>query len=353
MTLQSAKILIIVRMDGQRSFRSARAILNRCSNDKNMIIDNKTIFIIGPTAVGKTELAINLASAYGSEIISADSMQIYRSLDIGTAKPSKEQLSRVPHHMIDIVEPTDSFTVADYKAMAEEITITLRENGIRPMIVGGTGLYINSLIYNMDFSGSGRIDGFREEYEELAEVHGNQYIYDILISKDPMAADKVHPNNRKRIIRALERVEFGREEEGLTEFKNSFEANPLYEPIIFLLTREREELIKRIDLRVDQIIEAGLENEVKSLVDSGLSSSDISMLGIGYKEIIGYLSEEYDFDEAVRLIKRNTRRYAKRQMTWFRRYENAHRIDLSTSRNFDIALNEIIEIADANGISLN
>ena len=310
------------------------------------MIDNKTIFIIGPTAVGKTEIAINLANTYGCEIVSADSMQIYKGLDIGTAKPSTADLTRAPHHMIDIVDPSESYSVADYKEDAEEVINNLRTIGIRPLVAGGTGLYINSLIYNMDFSGSGRIDGFREKYEKIAEEYGNEYIYNILLEKDPDAADKVHANNTKRVIRALERLELGKEKEGLKPFVDSYDSNPLIDPTIILLTREREEIIDRIEKRVDKMIDMGLEGEVRNLLDSGLSATNISMLGIGYKEIIRYIDGEFGLEEAVRLIKRNTRRYAKRQMTWFRRYEDAHQIDLTNCHNIDVALSEIIHIAE-------
>ncbi|MDR0851115.1 MAG: tRNA (adenosine(37)-N6)-dimethylallyltransferase MiaA, partial [Clostridiales Family XIII bacterium] len=249
----------------------------------------KAIVVIGPTAVGKTEYAIEIAERYNGEIVSADSMQIYRGLDIGTAKPSVEELARVPHHMIGFVDPAREYSAAKYREDAAAIIFDIRARGRLPVICGGTGLYINALIYDMDFSGTGKDEAIRGKYEELADVYGSMYIYGILKERDPEGAERIHPNNKKRIIRALERLETGGESEGLHEFERSFVPGSLFDPVLILLERSREELLIRIDARVDRLIATGLEEEVRGLIDAGLGSGHISMLGIGYKELMRYL----------------------------------------------------------------
>ncbi|MDR2162350.1 MAG: tRNA (adenosine(37)-N6)-dimethylallyltransferase MiaA [Clostridiales Family XIII bacterium] len=281
-----------------------------------------SIVIMGPTAVGKTEIAVSVAESVGGEIISADSIQVYRGLDIGAARPSSDQLARIPHHMIGVIEPECPYSAYEYRSDAGRAIGDILSRGKVPVIAGGTGLYIHSLVYDMDFGGSKGDESVRAEYERIAAERGRAYVYGLLIEKDPEAAEKIHPNNLKRVIRALERA--GK----YKNFSMDMRRGKLLNPALFLLTRKRADLVRRIDIRVDGMMKAGLVGEVERLVKRGLSMDHISMFGIGYKETLGYLRGDYSMDEMVELIKIHTRRYAKRQMTWFRRYEEANAIDL-------------------------
>ncbi len=283
--------------------------------------------ICGPTAVGKTEYAIDVALRFGGEIVSADSMQIYKYMDIGSAKPTPEEQSRVRHYLVDEIDPREPFSVALYQKRAKEAIEQVFANGRIPVISGGTGLYVSSLIYDMDFSAPPGDASFRTELEELASREGAGAVHALLAEKDPEAAARIHPNNLKKVIRALEAHENGGS--GISPFEESFVRTRDYDVVLVGLTRDRAELYGRIDRRVDLLIEAGLVDEVKRLTAMGLGYSDISMKGIGYKEIIAYLNGGYDLDEAVRLVKQNTRRYSKRQMTWFRRYEDMKWFNIS------------------------
>jgi tRNA dimethylallyltransferase len=314
------------------------------TNDTN---NRKTIIIAGPTAVGKSEAALAVCERYGGELVSADSMQIYRGLDIGTAKPGAEDRARALHHMIDIADARDFFTVAEYRTRAGEVIDDIFARGALPVIAGGTGLYINSLIYDMDFSGAAGDPEFRKRYNALADDFGNSYIYDILCSKDPVGAASIHANDRKKIIRALERVERGGEGSGLRDFENSFKKSDFIEPLIIVLTRNRADLYELIEARADKMIAAGLAGEVRELVASGLDAEMISMLGIGYKEMLAYINNEHNHDEAVRLIKRNSRRYAKRQMTWFKRWNNAVSLEIEGKTPVQAVLPELFALTDA------
>jgi tRNA dimethylallyltransferase len=316
--------------------------------------------------VGKSEIALDIAKSMDGEIFSADSMQIYKGLDIGTAKPSKEEQAEIPHHMIDIVDPglprfarndetmveacndekgdipptlrcvpgndavKISYSAAMYKQECMPIIKDIIARGKLPVICGGSTLHIHSLLYDMDFAGESRDMQLRERLEKLADEFGNDYIYDIFKNKDPVAAERIHPNNKKRIIRAIERAEIGTEAgDGLREFSESEAKRTKLNPKVIILTRDREELIERIDARVDKMIEVGLVDEVKTLISKGLGLADISMLGIGYKELVGYINKEYSLKEAVELIKIHTHQYSKRQMTWFRRYKFAEVVNLT------------------------
>jgi tRNA dimethylallyltransferase len=305
------------------------------------------IVIAGPTAVGKSEAALAVCERYGGEIVSADSMQIYRGLDIGTAKPTNGERARVPHHMIDVADPHEAFSVAEYRAQAETAIDGIFARGVLPVICGGSGLYINSLLYDMDFSGAAGDAGLREKYAALARDFGNSYIYDILQSKDPAGAEKLHANDRKKVIRALERIEKGGERTGLKGFERSFTAGNLIDPLLIVLTRDRADLYELIESRVDRMIDAGLEGEVRELIGSGMPENAISLLGIGYKEMLAYLRGDYDLPEAVRLIKQNSRRYAKRQMTWFRRWENALFFEIAGKTPVRDVLPELFAVIDA------
>ncbi|MDD2484084.1 MAG: tRNA (adenosine(37)-N6)-dimethylallyltransferase MiaA [Eubacteriales bacterium] len=281
-------------------------------------MQRQLIVLVGPTAVGKTEYSIRLAKALDAEIISADSMQIYRFLDIGSAKPSKEELAEIPHHLIGEIDPTRSFSAAEYQKLAREYIELVFSKGKQPLIVGGTGLYVNSLLYDMNFSVLPRQTGFREKLEQEAETFGALSVHKKLEQLDPEAAKRIHPNNIKKVIRAIEVCE--NSGETFPDFEQSMKPTTEYEVILLGLDRDRQELYERIEQRVDALMEMGLEAEVSGLLSKGLQPSAISMKGIGYKELIGYLNGEYDREEAIRLIKRNTRRYAKRQLTWFKRY---------------------------------
>lgn len=289
---------------------------------------NKIIAVCGPTAVGKTKYAIELARRIDGEIVSADSMQLYKFMDIGSAKPTAEEQAMVPHHLVDLIDPREPFSVAEYQRLAKAAIRDIFSRGKTPVISGGTGLYISSLIYEMDFSGAPGDMKRRKELEDLAAEKGPEALHQILAGLDAAAAERIHPNNIKKVIRAIEVAETtdGR----IQEFDQTFSKKTTdYEYLLVGLNRDREELYSRIDQRVDILMEMGLVDEIKRLMDMGLDESAISMKGIGYKEIIGHLKGEYDLEEAVRLVKRNTRHYAKRQLTWLRRYEEMNWFDLS------------------------
>ena len=304
---------------------------------------NRIICVCGPTAVGKTKYAIDLAKVVDGEVVSADSMQLYKFMDIGSAKPTAEEQAEVKHHLVDFVDPRDGFSVAEYQKCAKEAIADIFSRGKTPVISGGTGLYISSLIYEMDFGSAPKDDEFRRDLEKLAEENGGEYLLDMLRDIDPAAAERIHPNNVKKLIRAIEvATSTG---QGIPAFEESFRPTGDYEYVLIGLMRDREELYERIDRRVDILVEMGLEAEIHGLLDMGLTADDISMKGIGYKEIIGYFNGEYDFDEAVRLVKRNTRHYAKRQMTWLRRYKEMRWVNLS-ELDEAAAMKEILSIVE-------
>ncbi|KDR95250.1 tRNA dimethylallyltransferase [Peptoclostridium litorale DSM 5388] len=279
------------------------------------------IIIAGPTAVGKTDLSIKLAHKYNTSIISADSMQIYRHMDKGTAKPSIEEMDGVNHYMIDVVEPSEDFSVAEFCRLAEGYIEDIHSNGHIPIVAGGTGLYINSLLYDMDFSSSQSNEKLRKELRDFANEHGPEKLHEKLRAVSPENADNIHPNNVKRVIRALEiYYETGNEKK---DFASAPKPSTKYDPILIVLNRDREHLYSRINKRVDIMMEDGLLDEVRQLLEMGCTQNMISMRGIGYKEIICHLEGLYFLEEAVEEVKLNSRRYAKRQLTWFRRYDFA------------------------------
>lgn len=278
------------------------------------------IILTGPTAVGKTDLSIQLAKAVDAEIVSADSMQIYKYMDIGSAKVTEEEMQGVKHYLVDEIEPDMPFSVSEYKRMAEEYIDEISSRGKNVIVTGGTGLYLNSLIYDMDFGKSDANQELREELNKELEENGPAYMYEKLVSLDKEAAERIHPNNTKRVIRAIEVVMSG---EKMNDFSKDLRYNKKYRPIIIVLNRDRQALYDRINLRVDIMLKNGLIEEVKGLLEKGYTKDMISMQGIGYKEIIKYFEGEYTLDEAIEIIKRDSRRYAKRQLTWFRRYEDA------------------------------
>ncbi|WP_270940282.1 tRNA (adenosine(37)-N6)-dimethylallyltransferase MiaA [Romboutsia lituseburensis] len=278
------------------------------------------IILTGPTAVGKTDLSINLAKSLNAEIISADSMQIYEYMDIGSAKVTKEEMNGITHYLIDEVKPDYTFSVSEFQNRSNKYIQEIHEKGKNVLVTGGTGLYLNSLIYNMDFAKSNANNELREQLRLELEEHGIEYMHEKLRTLDSESANRIHKNNTKRVIRALEVCLSG---EKMNDFSNDLKFNEKYNPIIIVLNREREHLYERINKRVDIMMDGGLIDEVKKLLNMGYTKDLISMQGIGYKEIIKYLDGEYTLDEAIEIIKRDSRRYAKRQLTWFRRYENA------------------------------
>lgn len=288
---------------------------------------SKEIMVLfGPTAVGKTEISLGVAKSLGGEILSADSMQIYQWMDIGSAKPTPEEQLVVPHHLVDEIDPRYPFSVADYQKKAKEAIENMFSRGKLPIVSGGTGLYINSLIYDMDFGKNQGDSDFRKKMEKFALEKGNEELHDLLMAKDPKAGRQIHPNNVKKVIRALERWETEGE---IKLFRDNLRPTKDYKVLMIGLKRNRDQLYHRIEKRVDGFIQAGLVEEVEKLLGRGLSPKDISMKGIGYKEIIPYLEGKVSLEEAREEIKKNTRNLAKRQMTWFRSYSDVKWFDLS------------------------
>lgn len=285
------------------------------------------LVIVGPTAVGKTGLAIRVAKQVDGEIISADSMQVYKGLDIGTAKPTEAERQGVPHHLLDVVAVDQEFSVADYQLMVEDILMDLAKRGKTPILTGGTGLYIRAVLEGFVFDSQGKDDDLRARLQEVAESQGNIALHRRLAVVDPDTAKRLHPNDRRRVIRALEI--YHTTGQPLSQHLDAQkQLEPRYQAVKFGLARNRPRLYQRIDARVDQMIEAGLLDEVKNLLEQGLAEGATAMQALGYKELVGYLRGEYDLAEAIRLLKRDTRRYAKRQLTWFRRDEEIIWLDL-------------------------
>jgi tRNA dimethylallyltransferase len=297
--------------------------------------NNLLAVIVGPTAVGKTELSLEVAKSLDAEIISADSMQIYKYMDIGTAKPSVDELKTVKHYMIDIVTPDQEFSVSDFQTMAKEHIKDIQSRDKIPILTGGTGLYVNSVCYNYTFSEFDKDEKLREELRTQAEKYGNMYLYEKLVKLDPVGAKKIHPNNLRRVIRALEVCIKTGNPFSYYEAKTKQQASP-YNLIMFGLTRPRAELYSRISRRTEYMIESGLIEEVKNLLSMGYSRDLNSMQGLGYRQVIEYLDGKLTKDEMLSLIARDTRRYAKRQYTWFLRDKNITWFDLSAYKKEEI-----------------
>lgn len=280
-------------------------------------LNKKLIIICGPTASGKTELALECAKILNTEIISADSMNVYCGLDVGTAKPNKTEREQVKHHLIDVVSPLNSFSVGNYKKKAEPIIEKLFSENKTPIICGGTGFYVNSLIYNLSYGKSPANLIAREKYFNLVEEKGAEYVYNILLSVDPESAKKIHFNDVKRVVRALEIYESGVKKSELNDLNL-----PIRDYLAYYIDFDRSILYDRIDKRVDIMIENGLIEEVSGLVNSGIDISYQCMQGIGYKEVYSYLKNKISLEECINLIKLNTRHYAKRQLTFFKKLPN-------------------------------
>jgi tRNA dimethylallyltransferase len=303
----------------------------------------KNLFILaGPTAVGKTDISIKLAKKLNGEIICADSMQIYKYMDIGSAKITKDEMQGVPHHLIDIIEPKDSFNVSQYKVYAERTIDYILNKKKLPMLVGGTGLYINSLIYNYEFTDASTDEKYRLYLQQLAEKSGKEYIHNLLKDVDIESYNKLYPNDLKRIIRALEVYKLTGKT--ISQFNNENDIYDIsYKPYYFVLTMDRAKLYDRINKRVDMMIKNGLIEEVQKLKIMGYTQDMQAMKGIGYKEILYYLDGSISLDESIFLIKKGSRNYAKRQLTWFRKDKRALWINKDDFNNEDDLVENIIE----------
>jgi len=290
--------------------------------------DNNLLILLGPTGAGKTDISIKLAKKLPNiEIISADSMQIYKYMDIGTAKPNKNILKTIKHHMINIIDPTENFDVIQYSKLAIKIILNIFKRGKIPILVGGSGLYITSIIEPI-FSGPNKDSIYREILEEESKIYGKEYLYNKLVKIDPISALKINSNDLKRIIRALEVYQSTGKTISYLQ-KKDYHKNAKFKYQIIGLKRNREKLYQKINSRVDKMIKDGLIEEVKMLKERGYNENLNSMQGLGYKQINKYLDGEYDQETAINLIKRDTRRYAKRQMTWFNhKIKNIEWIDL-------------------------
>ena len=284
------------------------------------------VILTGPTAVGKTKASIGLAKAIGGEIISADSMQVYKQMDIGSAKIKPSEMDGIPHYLVDILEPDEEFHVVLFQQMAKQAIQKIYEKGKIPILVGGTGFYIQAVLYDIDFSENEKDTSYREELEKLAQTKGAEYLHDSLREVDEKSAQDIHANNVKRVIRALEYFHQTGEKISEHNEEQRKKVSP-YNFSYFVLNDERAHLYERINLRVDQMINEGLVREVQSLKEKGYTRDMVSMQGLGYKEMLDYLDNKCSLEEAVEIIKRDTRHFAKRQITWFKRESDVTWID--------------------------
>ncbi len=299
---------------------------------------NKVIVICGPTASGKTALGVALAKALDGEVIGADSMQIYRGMDIGTAKPTTEEMDGVPHHMIDVADPAEDFSVARYVDLATPIVEDVLARGKRALIVGGTGLYIDNLLAGRSFAAfSG---GTRQALEERCAAQGLDKLYAELGEVDPARQRQLHPNDQKRILRALEVYYETGKPMSVWDAESRTRPPRFQAAYIALNFKDRADLWRRIDARVDAMMAAGLAQEVRSLLDRGVPATATSMQAIGYKELAAAVAEGGDLSAAAQEVKLRSRQYAKRQLSWFRRYESAHWVEWDKSPNFSTALQD-------------
>lgn len=276
------------------------------------------IILTGPTAVGKTALSIGLSKALNGEIISADSMQVYRHMDIGSAKATKEEMRGVPHHLIDVLNPEEDFNVTRFQSMAKQALEGIYGRGHIPIVAGGTGFYIQALLYDIDFKDNGGDGAIRRELERLGAEKGSEYLHQMLAEIDPESAKAIHANNRKRVIRAIEYYRLTGEPISVHNQMEREKRSP-YRFYYYVLNCERSLLYQRIDRRVDVMMEQGLVEEVEKLRRMGCTRGMVSMQGLGYKEILDYLDGTCTLEEAVYVLKRDTRHFAKRQITWFKR----------------------------------
>ena len=299
------------------------------------------IILTGPTAVGKTALSLRLASRIGGEIVSADSMQVYRRMDIGTAKIKEDEREGIRHHLIDILEPDEEFNVVLFQKLAKVCIDEIYGRNRIPIVTGGTGFYIQALLYDINFCGESGENIYREELEQLADEKGVGYLHDLLKGVDAEAAEAIHPNNRKRIIRALE---YYKQTGNRISVHNEMERKRKspYNFSYFVLNDEREKIYENINRRVDEMVSDGLIEEVSGLRAEGLKRELVSMQGLGYKEIFAYLDGEMSLEEAIILLKRDTRRFAKRQLTWFRRERDVIWLNKGDFASEDSIVQEIV-----------
>lgn len=296
------------------------------------------IVIAGPTASGKSSVAYYMAMRINGEIVNCDSIQLYKHMDIGSAKPSEEMMSVIPHHLFSIVDPDYEMSVADYQKRAFAAIDDILSRGKVPIVVGGTGLYINSILYKMDFGGTRDNGERRAELEELAKENGAAYMHDYLSAIDPESAARIHPNNVRKVIRAIEAYELGDGIKSMDELKK----NKDYDFHFCVLNMDREWLYDRINQRTDKLIQQGLVSEVSMLRKMGYTADMPSMKGIGYKEVYEYLeNSSEDIDAMIDQIKKDTRHYAKRQITWFKRYDDAVWLDIPK----DSSIGDIVDMA--------
>lgn len=284
------------------------------------------IILTGPTAVGKTALSVKLAKVINGSIISADSMQVYRGMDIGSAKVTKEEMGGIKHYLIDVLEPDEEFHVVRFQQMAKEAMAEIYQEGKIPILTGGTGFYIQSVLYDIDFTSQQEDTAYRERLEQLAKEQGNESLHAMLQEVDPVSAEKIHANNVKRVIRALEFYEKTGTPISEHNEKEAAKESP-YVFCYFVLNDDRQRLYDRIELRIDQMLEQGLVDEVRKLKEKGYHKEMVSMQGLGYKEILAWLDGEISYEDAVYILKRDTRHFAKRQLTWFRREKDVIWVD--------------------------
>ena len=304
---------------------------------------NKLIILAGATAVGKSELSIKLAKKINGEIISADSMQVYKGLDIGTAKISADEMDGVKHYLIDVLEPNDDFNVFEFQKLAKDAMNEIYSKGKIPILVGGTGFYIQALLYDIDFSEEETSKEYRKELEEMAKEKGAEFLHEMLKEVDPNAASEIHPNNVKRVIRALEFYH----DTGRMISEHNIEQRQKESPYDFtyiVLNRSRDVIYERINKRVDLMEKAGLIDEVKDLLSKGARKDSISMQGLGYKETIEFLDGLVSKEEAMENLKKNTRHFAKRQITWFKRENDAIWMNYEDYENVDAMVDEIVSL---------
>jgi len=311
----------------------------------NMKLKNKVIALLGPTSVGKTQTSLILARLTNSEIISCDSMQVYKGMDIGTAKVSAKEALGIPHHLIDIKESYENYSVCDYVSDDKKALCDIFSRGKNVLVVGGTGLYADSFIKDSGFSKASPNEEIRKELNEIAKAKGNEALHKILEEIDIESAKSIHANNVKRVIRAIEYFRLSGEK--LSEHKiNDAQNKSPYDYVYIGLTRDRDELYERIDQRVDQMIEMGLVDEVKKLWQNGCNLKNTSMQALGYKEIIHYIEGRCTLNEAIRILKRDTRRYAKRQLTWLRRNSEINWINLTDIKTPEEAASAALNIIE-------
>ena len=290
------------------------------------------LIIAGPTATGKSASAVELALRMGGEVISADSMQVYRGMDIGSAKVTREEMRGVPHHLIDCVDPDETWNVVRFKEQASLAVRDIADRGKLPIVCGGTGFYIQALLYDIDFTQMEENAPLRKRLSDMAAEKGPEAVHALLAQRDPASAAAIHPGNVKRVIRALEFIEESGRSIAVHNAEQR-EKQSAYRSVFFVLTMDRAKLYERIDRRVDIMMQQGLLEEVTRLRDMGIARDSTAMQGIGYKQIYGFLEGEYDLEEAVRLIKRDTRHFAKRQLTGFRREKEVLWVDTDRFAN--------------------